>query len=297
MTRKKSDTVASKYIEAVSGAEFAVQWKISSPWPPATILFEYWLDQKKVGGRYCKQELYKRPAYIYLMEGARTVVNGQEFVHKFAFAALDVGTRCWICTRMDHQLIKDLKGMGEITVKAWFVKNLQTLTTVDHSLSNRLKEVGKIPEKALKGCMLSHQTSLRAPQVSGNAASQASREFLDPEREPFATYTFKYRSRDVLKSLLIIPRTPSPVPLEQRDIDTLTAEEMREVLCQQRVRDEASQPVKQERGVKREHARARSSTYTDDSSDEVSFVSASKRHREHYRTTVDEDGTEAIDLT
>jgi hypothetical protein len=39
-----------------------------------------------------------------------------------------------------------------------------------------------------------------------------------------------------LKALLIIPRSPSPVPLEDRDVDSLNASEMRELLKRQKVR-------------------------------------------------------------
>lgn len=83
--------VVTKYVGAVSGAEFGVQWEITAPWLPYTILFEYWLDWKKVSGKYYKQMNYRHPAYTYLEEGASTTVNGQEFLHKFAFAALAVG--------------------------------------------------------------------------------------------------------------------------------------------------------------------------------------------------------------
>lgn len=55
--------------------------------------------------------------------------------------------------------MKDIKGMGEITVKAFFVKNLKTTEATDRALDSKIKEVGKIPEKALKGRSLSHQTS------------------------------------------------------------------------------------------------------------------------------------------
>lgn len=88
---------------------------------------------------------------------------------------------------------------------------------------------------------------------------------------------------------------------------------MRELLQRQRVsricsqnpiytntsqeRDAAAHAVKRERSIKRERTRERSSTYTDDSDgDEFSIVSTKKR-REDYRTTVDENGVEAIDLT
>jgi hypothetical protein len=46
-------------------------------------------------------------------------------------------------------------------------------------------------------------------------------------------------SLDALKSLMVIPRSPSPVPLEDRDIATLTEAEMRELLQRQRVRSTA----------------------------------------------------------
>lgn len=61
-------------------------------------------------------------------------------------------------------------------------------------------------------------------------------------------------------------------------------------------RETATRNVKQERGIKREHDRERSGTIADDSGDEISVVSM-KRRREQYRTTVDENGVEAIDLT
>lgn len=46
-----------------------------------------------------------------------------------------------------------------------------------------------------------------------------------------------------LQSLLLIPRSPSPVPLEERDVDTLSAEEMRELLRRQRVRLTTLEPL------------------------------------------------------
>jgi hypothetical protein len=41
---------------------------------------------------------------------------------------------------------------------------------------------------------------------------------------------------EALKSLLIIDRTPEPVPLEERPIEELSREEMQELLRRQRVR-------------------------------------------------------------
>jgi len=42
----------------------------------------------------------------------------------------------------------------------------------------------------------------------------------------------------------IVPRSPSPVPLEEKDPDELTAEEARELVRQQRVGDEKAHRAK-----------------------------------------------------
>lgn len=44
---------------------------------------------------------------------------------------------------------------------------------------------------------------------------------------------------DALKALHIIPRSPSPVPLEERDVDSLSLEEIRELVRRQRVRSDS----------------------------------------------------------
>ncbi|KAJ4311792.1 hypothetical protein N0V94_007773 [Neodidymelliopsis sp. IMI 364377] len=147
-----------KYIESISGAEFGIRWDITSPWPPYTILFEYFLDQKKASGKYAKPTFFKHPSYVYVEEGATSTVDGQSYLHKFAFAPLTIDDTG--ACKMQDQLMKDIKGMGEITVKAFFVKNLQTSSfKTERVLQTNIKEVGKIPEKALKGRSLSHQAS------------------------------------------------------------------------------------------------------------------------------------------
>lgn len=95
---------------------------------------------------------------------------------------------------------------------------------------------------------------------------------------------------------MVLPRSPSPMPLEERDVDTLSPEEMRQLLRRQRERDVAAKAMKREQGVKRERSRERSRTATVDDGDagDVYFVSAKRRK---LRVTLDEDGTETIDLT
>lgn len=86
------------------------------------------------------------------------------------------------------------------------------------------------------------------------------------------------------------------MPLEERDIDSLSSQEMRELLQRQREREAAARVVKQERGVKRERSRERSSTFgaPDDDSSDIAVIST-KRTR--LQVTLNEDGDETIDLT
>ena len=51
--------------------------------------------------------------------------------------------------------------------------------------------------------------------------------FVDKTKTPIAIFVFRYRSRQALVSSMIIPRTPSPPPIEERA--DLSAEEIREL--------------------------------------------------------------------
>lgn len=56
-------------------------------------------------------------------------------------------------------LSRDLDGMGEITVEAFYVKDSHRDDRTGNDLNDRFRTMGKIPEKALKGTALSHQTT------------------------------------------------------------------------------------------------------------------------------------------
>lgn len=55
---------------------------------------------------------------------------------------------------------------------------------------------------------------------------------------------------DALVALCVIPREPTPIPLEERDVDTLSVAELRELTRLQQERLAAQQHIKPE--VKRE---------------------------------------------
>lgn len=102
---------------------------------------------------------------------------------------------------------------------------------------------------------------------------------------PFATYTFKYRSHRDLQIEGIIPRSPSPVPLEERDPETLTAEEARELVRIQRQQLQDRAKVKKEKREREEDG--------DENGGEVRMTGG---QRKRQRTSTD-SGIEVIDLS
>ncbi|KAJ9609589.1 hypothetical protein H2200_005916 [Cladophialophora chaetospira] len=67
------------------------------------------------------------------------------------------------------------------------------------------------------------------------------------DRTLVATFIFKYRSKNALQVLGVIPRSPSPVPLEARDPTSLSHEEAVELIRRQQVQlDAANVKIKKE---------------------------------------------------
>ncbi|KAI4610889.1 hypothetical protein J4E80_007918 [Alternaria sp. BMP 0032] len=65
-------------------------------------------------------------------------------------------------------------------------------------------------------------------------------------KSPFATFKFKYRSLDALRILGLIPREPTPPPLEERPEDELTPDELRQLVKQFKEQKAAASKVKKE---------------------------------------------------
>lgn len=87
----------------------------------------------------------------------------------------------------------------------------------------------------------------------------------------------------------ILPRSPSPIPLEDRNIEDLNPEEMRELLRrQQRQRESSEVAIKRE--IKRERIEFEDD---DDDGDDVEIVD---RPEKKPRLDVDDAGTEVVDL-
>lgn len=113
---------------------------------------------------------------------------------------------------------------GTITVKIY---NVSAPTRKSVPASARLVKKSLVPEKALKGQPIDMTTGF------GEAKSTTKRWVEDdsgPIGDPLLKYVFKCRSRKALQMLELIPETPEPIPLHERDPNTLSLAEARELL-------------------------------------------------------------------
>ncbi|KAF2677306.1 hypothetical protein K458DRAFT_163912 [Lentithecium fluviatile CBS 122367] len=283
-----SPDTTTKYVEATSGANFEIRYSFGTGFSAKhAVVTRVHVDGQYGEGHVIKlDEIFRFPRFL---SGRREDLGDGYFQRKFRFAQLSTDDSG--LGQVEDALMKKLKEIGTITVKfTWAMVNGPS--HYDPLKSKEIPKIGTIPEKALKGRAVSSQVVL-GDRETIRPFTTVSTTDLDGGK-PFATFKFKYRSRSALQSLLVIPRSPSPVPLEERDINTLNPEEMRELLKRQKEREEAARKIKTE-GVKREHTRDSVLTVSGDEDDEeVSFVSEKRRK---LNFTIDEAGVETIDLT
>ncbi|KAJ9609585.1 hypothetical protein H2200_005912 [Cladophialophora chaetospira] len=243
-----------KYVEAVSGANFEFKFFAETSYNftgEDAISFDVYVDGERITGKFLRESDFSKAKSRGLR--AETNSSGKYSkeatgmkLYKFEFA--DLETRDMERTDDINTFKTKYGDLGTFRIEIWRIKLLQKYETNNTTI----KDVGTVPEKALKGRPLDVATRLAPVAVSGTNYTYGS---ASVGKEPLAVIKFKYRTRRALQSLLILERSPTPVPLEERPIEELTREEMAELLTKQR---ERGSEVKEERNLKRE----RSPTFT-----------------------------------
>ncbi|KAK5127441.1 hypothetical protein LTR85_006780 [Meristemomyces frigidus] len=299
----------SKYVEAQSGAHFGVAHRYTSTAFPHSgnhIKVELSMD----GNVICY--VTDSPGNIassqrWVMSNLSSIHGDKRYRQRFAFAELDIN---------DGPADKDLWGklteLGTISVKFYRVRfgeprpmpRVPLLSKkAPKAFSKRaaparappfpapipyegarkpVLEKDQVPEKNLKGKAISHQAKLAAPVedpaplVAAFTPPKDTRPIIMIDTEPFATFNFKYRSHAALQALRIIPRTPSPVPLEARPLDELTPDEMRELLRRQREQSEKSADLVK---TKKEMKKERGEAVDDEEDDELEVIEHRQKRR------------------
>ncbi|KAK6612634.1 hypothetical protein H4I96_01847 [Botrytis cinerea] len=192
---QSSRTVA-KYIEAVTGAAFGIKCHISSGFKmdSPNLFIKVYAD-----GNYAEGKVAKYP----YLESTLTF-DGPLIFYPMSGAAQNASDEARLSS-LSKDKVKAEK-VGTIEIKIW--RGSESTPSRPSEYEYRAIP-GKFHEKALKGQAKSHSVSY-SPETIIPAQNYVQLTKLDGEDYPIAIYKFKYRSKESLKQLLIIERTPEP---------------------------------------------------------------------------------------
>lgn len=230
--------VGTKYIEAHENAEFVIRTRVlpSANWTWSNKAFSISIDGKYITGSV----IAKNPhggwrATTHMVSEVLSREAGRDLKRPFVFRNLT--------TTDEHHASKELlakvKDLGKIDV---LVNDYEKMGTT--SRHEPLKEASQaaIPEKALKGQAIDMSAGLGAAR-SSDRTEQYAEGIWGPR---LAHFCFKYRSRHALQMMGLIPTTPEPLSLHERDVNSLNLQETRQLLAEYREGDKNNRKVKPE---------------------------------------------------
>nr|OQO20269.1 hypothetical protein B0A51_12034 [Rachicladosporium sp. CCFEE 5018] len=237
------------YIEIVPDATFVVDLDVEMNFPYTEDRLKFELSIDGSVARASIQSLSAAP-FSMSMDGVVSTSGGISTVRPFIFTAhktTDAVARA--------EMMSTLSEIGEIKVR--LQRCTTTVSTNQGDRTNGFKSAGEtdIPEKALKGRAVTHHTALGVAKPHNGIWVTSEYPY---GVDPIATYIFKYRTHAGLLAEGIIERSPSPVPLEEKEADSLTPEEARELV--RRMREREAKAVQVKKQGQRQNKRARSET-------------------------------------
>ncbi|KFY72116.1 hypothetical protein V499_07733 [Pseudogymnoascus sp. VKM F-103] len=245
-----ASTTVVKYIEAISDTQFTINITVHPAFDEHRqtrddLLVNAKVDGKWVDGRF--RDCTKHEKFTPWTMPVVGMVNnepGRETISAFMFTTVEI-VEVADKAKIDED-VKAAAKLGEITVEVFRVEILEYIDPHKNVVD---KIASEISEKAIKGRALSHGTTFGVAKTASPYRIRRNT-FLDGKDKPLARFVFRYRSREALRTLLIIPRSPSPDPF-----DALPAAE-RERLAReafQQQQDPKPEPgTKPERIIKRE---------------------------------------------
>ncbi|KAJ9646244.1 hypothetical protein H2204_000907 [Knufia peltigerae] len=218
-----------KYIESTPGEEFAIHYKLLEGQDFGTadyIGLRSYFDGTNLAGSvfdHCRYVL--KGSLSATRYGAQYDVNDHTSMLKcFLWKELQTTEEAPLQGTEDF---KKYAQLGTIRVVA---ERNKTVPSQDEGLEKISLNEGPVPEKALKGQAVGSTIGLGPERPAERIRV---RKGVQADQYPLAIFVFLYRTKRDLQKLGVIPRTPSPVPLEQRDVNTLSNEELRELVTRQ----------------------------------------------------------------
>ncbi|KAF2127283.1 hypothetical protein P153DRAFT_295534 [Dothidotthia symphoricarpi CBS 119687] len=248
-----------KYVEAQSGAEFALKWKFSTPFPTqygvqAVVHIDGVATYNTV---MWPEDLHGRRGFAN--QGGIFEQDGVRFIQNYRFTALNIVEESDGPVNLEN-VRKDVGSKGCITLTLRFITNIRRSGSPNKARGQApLSAMGAVPEKALKGDARSHQTTY----VTKHSSCWPRVRYDKVDNEPFATVVFRYRSLAALKALRII-----------RDVEKANKVTPTIPLLLQRMRRREAErrDIKQETGIERQPKRELVAANDNDDNDEVTVI-------------------------
>ncbi|KAF3007675.1 hypothetical protein E8E13_009136 [Curvularia kusanoi] len=270
-----------RYIQADSDTFFEVRYTI-----PKTLFAEHGVRAViEIDGVTVRRNPYSNNSYrdtgLTVTLGKTSArVNGIDMGQRFHFTEIK---RVETDQTVDAIPKEKIAELGQISVAFYAIENMRQKEVIDFTPD--LGNSATVSEKNLKGLSLTHSARLvkRTPK---SKSTWWDFDFVDLQCLPFATFRFKYRSLNALKSLDIVARTPSPTPLEDRPIEELSHNELTELVSRYRANEAEARNVKREKAntIKREL----DFSHGFDDDDELTVVEERPRKRQ-YRPRKDDE--------
>ncbi|KAH7039983.1 uncharacterized protein B0I36DRAFT_357346 [Microdochium trichocladiopsis] len=262
-TNPASEKSLTKYIECIDDAEFAVMTKIGHGflWDEAQVL----VFTIHVDGVPARAKIFG-PRNVDKVQKCEGVLEHQPGkagwgVRKFKFSPMQIVDAANRNNTHSTKSIYSKLGTLSIEIERRIILTKKNSSSIAYSGTRP----ASVTEKQIKGQAVSHSVSVSSKLETVNPTFFDTKPVASDDG-PIAVFNFLYRSRTALKHELIIPRTPSPDPL-----DGMSMEELRKL-----ARIGMSRPFKPEGGVKRERAEPSDSI---DLTEEKAFLQTAKRTR------------------
>ncbi|KAF1982251.1 hypothetical protein K402DRAFT_457420 [Aulographum hederae CBS 113979] len=285
-----------RYIEAVSGAQFGIRVRYNPHKNKASTLSEFDISLSVDGRENDSGSLSsKNRRFEKVLRGSSVFRKGRWTRELLIFAPLDIVNEL-PGTALGSRSTPKIDELGEITVRLRRVVLGQKQECTDPKKWNNISmgAIGPIPEKLLKGKAMTYH--VQSSPIESKAPGFRERTYPDGKRNYFAVVKYKYRSQDALKSLLVIPRSPTPHDVEDRPVEELNAEEMRQLLRRYKEREQQTEgggpAIKRETKMKRERKEM-----NENENEENMESDATRRVKARRSANVGGRALEVIDLT
>ncbi|THY50640.1 hypothetical protein D6C97_06964 [Aureobasidium pullulans] len=238
------ENTVTKYVEAVTDANFAIKIKGSQEleYKGDCLSLDVLVDGLRIERPLIGRERTRKGSYTRLVEGLNVRAG---YMRKLRFNTLETVTEHGFGLPEDLERVKN---MGKIEVRLTHENKVKRTEAVYNKV---VDNEGIISEKAIKGQAMTHSSGFdQESRIALGADMMILCKAVEGVPDPVATFFFYYKSKTSLKDLMIIPRTPSPVPLEDRPEEELNPEEMAELVRLLKAKVAVTSQVKKE--VKRE---------------------------------------------